>query len=140
MCFFSAFLPFFANVDFFSCKKSTDTACRCFLVLLIPKDDFALLECCFHIDDALVGRAAKTQGNILERFDVSAIDQNVDEGKHFVGVFTSRIAAIAPQFPIQGEARKTPNGFIGAFLAEATQKGNKRALVLGLKGLAAKQR
>ena len=66
----------------------------------IPKGDFFVLKGCFHIDEALVGGAAEAQGNIFERFDVSAVNQNVDERKHFVGGITSRVASLSPKLLI----------------------------------------
>ena len=133
-------LPVFARISRINCKKHQHCMLvLSFLFLFIPKDNFFIFKSLFHIDDTLVGRTTETQGNILERFDVSTVDQNVDEREHFVGIFASRITAIIPQFPIKGEPRKTPNGFIGTFFAEAMQECNKRALVFGFKGFTAKQ-
>ena len=110
---------------------------RSLFLLVVPKDDFFLLERCFHIDDALVGRSAETQGDILERFDVSSVYQNVDEREHFVGDVASGVASFFPKLLVQGKARKAPNGLVGTLLAEAMQKGNEGGLVLGLKRLTA---
>ena len=111
-----------------------------FVILFIPKDDFALLESRLHIDDALIGGTAETQGNILEGLDVSSVYQNVNERKHLIGGLTSWIAALAPQLTVQGKSRKAPNGLIGTFLAKAMQERNQRGLIFGFERLSAKQR
>ncbi len=40
MCFFSALLPFFANVDFFSCKKKHQHAVSVLFGFIDPKGRF----------------------------------------------------------------------------------------------------
>ena len=120
-------------------QKKAPTKMSVLYLLFIPKDDFFVLKGCFHIDEALVRRATEAQRNIFERFDISAVNQNVDERKHFIGHVTSGVASLLPKLAVKGKARKTPNRFIGAFLAEAMQKRNKIGLVFWLEGFATEQ-
>ena len=130
------------KIDFWPIKRenvSEFTETFSLFVLFVPKDDFFFIKSCFHINDALVGGAAEAQGDIFECFDVSSIYQNVDERKHFIGDLASWVASLFPKLTVKGKSRKTPNRFIGAFLAEAMQKRNKGSLVLRLKRLSAKE-
>ena len=108
------------------------------LLSVAPQDNAACRTGFGQVDEALVGGAAKTKGNVFQFLYELSVHQHVDEGEQLVSdlapgpAFPQQVALI----PIAGVG---PDVLLRETLPHPAQEGEQGALVLGLKGFAAQQ-
>ena len=97
----------------------------CFLISAIkaPQHDLTLFPGALHVDQSLVGGAAKQQRNILLRFYKPAVYQHIHHGQYGFSDFTAWITARSPQL-FQREAGIGPYGFAGIQGLYAAEEGS----------------
>ena len=92
-----------------------------------------------HVNDALVAAAAKTQADIMLRFNKITVHQYVDVLQKFVGHLTAAGSGLH-NIAFKGVARVTPDGLVGVQHLYIFNKGQQFALVFRLQRLAPQQR
>ena len=84
-----------------------------FLGFRVPEGDFPGFAGFVHIDDALVRRAAKAQGNVFEFIDECAVDEHVEQGHEFVRDLAAVAAAVFQHIGLQGGTGIAPDVLFG---------------------------
>ena len=106
------------------------------LPAVVPEDDLPGSQCFGDIDQALVGRAAKPQHQILFLDLKGAVHQNVEAGKNLP--HERRIPDLArQQLTVQKIARERPEAFLREAVAHAPQECGHARLIFRLERLAA---
>ena len=123
------FLPSFARRAF--CRGAS-------ILPVFPQPHFALAEGARNIDDALVGRAAEAQLQILQILDEFAVDEDVEHGEHLVRRLAMGAASLL-QIAVEGIAGIAPDVLLRIALAEFPEERQQRALVLRLERFAAEK-
>ena len=78
-----------------------------------PKAPRGPLPWSVQIDQALVFRAAKAQGNVFEFIDECAVDEHVEQGQEFVRDLTAVAAAVFQHIGLQGGTGIAPDVLFG---------------------------
>lgn len=107
--------------------------------IVFPHDDLAGSERRRHVNDALVGRAAKTQRDVVKLLDVGAVHEHVDAGEHAVGdLGTTQVSGI--EQILEQVAREAPDGLVRKLGLHALEKVHETTLIARLHRLAAQKR
>ena len=108
------------------------------LGVVLPEAHLARGERGGQIDDALIGRAAEPQRDLVLRSDVGSVYQDVDAAQQTVG--DVGVATPTLQQVLEHIAGEAPDALLGEALLHALDERDQVALVLGLHRLAAEQR
>ena len=107
--------------------------------LVLPEDGFAGGEGAGHVQQALVGAAPETQGNIILRLDEGPVHQHVQQGQQGIGGLAPAAGGLLAQQLLEGVARVAPDRFAGVQRLEVADEGQQLPLVGRLHRLAPQQ-